>query len=189
MNNQLDLNKDNKTTIRAIKSGDIKAFEVLYRTYFKALCAFSAQYIPLSESEEVVQDTMIWVWEKRESLMDELNLKSLLFTIVKNKSLNRIAHTEVKRKVHDEIIGKYESEFSDPNFYLDNELFDIYEKALLKLPEEIRECYLLNRDQYMIHKDIAKKLNVSPQTVNYRISQALKILRIELKDYLTIIFL
>ena len=39
----------------------------------------------------------------------------------------------------------------------------------------------------MTHKEIAEKLNVSPQTINYRIGQALKILRSELKDYLPLI--
>ena len=37
--------------------------------------------------------------------------------------------------------------------------------------------------------EIAEKLKVSPQTINYRISQALKILRIELKDYLPLLLL
>ena len=39
------------------------------------------------------------------------------------------------------------------------------------------------------HKEIAEKLNVSPQTVNYRIGQALKLLRIALKDYLPLFIL
>lgn len=184
MNIALKSNTENKAFIEALRNGDMDAFENLYKLYFKALCAFSTQYVPLIESEEIVQDTMMWVWEKRSCLIDDLNLKSLLFTIVKNKSLNRIAHTEIKRKVHQEIIDKFDQEFSNPDFYLENELFEIYEKALSKLPPEFRECYELNRNHQMIHKEIAEKLNVSPQTVNYRISQALKILRKELKDYL-----
>ena len=39
------------------------------------------------------------------------------------------------------------------------------------------------------YKEIAEKLNVSPQTVNYRIGQALKLLRIALKDYLPLFIL
>ena len=53
--------------------------------------------------------------------MPELTLKTLLFTIVKNKALNRISHFEIKRKVHQEIVEKYEGEFSNPDFYLENE--------------------------------------------------------------------
>lgn len=110
--------------------------------------------------------------------------KNSAFYIVKNKALNRITHHEIKRKVHQEIADKYEKEFISPDFYLENELFRLYDKALAKLPVEFREAYELNRKYHLTHKEIALKLKVSPQTVNYRIGQALKILRVELKDYL-----
>lgn len=62
----------------------------------------------------------------------------LLFTIVKNKAINRISHLEIKRRVHQVIAEKYETEFASPDFYLNNELFQLYEKALNKLPPEFR---------------------------------------------------
>lgn len=179
----LDIN-DNSTVIAALKDSDVQAFEEVYRYYFRGLCAFCSQYVSQIESEEIVQDTMMWLWENRSSLIAELTLKTLLFTIVKNKALNRITHHEIKRKVHQEIADKYEKEFISPDFYLENELFRLYDKALAKLPVEFREAYELNRKHHLTHKEIALKLKVSPQTVNYRIGQALKILRVELKDYL-----
>lgn len=179
----LDIN-DNSTVIAALKDSDVQAFEEVYRYYFRGLCAFCSQYVSQIESEEIVQDTMMWLWENRSSLIAELTLKTLLFTIVKNKALNRITHHEIKRKVHQEIADKYEKEFISPDFYLENELFRLYDKALAKLPVEFREAYELNREYHLTHKEIALKLKVSPQTVNYRIGQALKILRVELKDYL-----
>ena len=45
------------------------------------------------------------------AVMEELTLKTLLFTIVKNKALNRISHFEIRRKVHQEITEKFEKEF------------------------------------------------------------------------------
>lgn len=182
----LDIN-DNKSVIAALKDGNEQAFEEVYRYYFKGLCAFCSQYVPLIESEEIVQDTMMWLWENRSGLIADLTLKTLLFTIVKNKALNRITHHEVRRKVHQEIAEKYEKEFTSPDFYLENELFRLYDKALKNLPDDFREAYELNRKHHLTHKEIAQKLNVSPQTVNYRIGQALKILRAELKDYLPLL--
>ena len=41
----------------------------------------------------------------------------------------------------------------------------------------------------MSYKEIASILDISPKTVDYRIQQALKILRVELKDYLPIVLL
>ena len=180
--------EDNDVIITALKTGDEAAFDEVYRYYFRALCGFCSQYVGAAEAEEIVQDTMMWLWENRTSLIPHLTLKTLLFTIVKNKALNKISHLETRRKVHEDIAQKYDEEFSSPDFYLHNELFQLYGTALEKLPQEFKQAYEMNRKKQMTHKEIAVSLNVSPQTVNYRISQALKILRIALKDYLPFIF-
>ena len=105
---------DNNAVISALREGDEEVFDHIYRYYFRGLCAFCSQYVTLSESEEIVQDTMMWLWENRKTLIPELTLKTLLFTIVKNKALNKISHFEIKRKAHQEIAEKYETEFSLP---------------------------------------------------------------------------
>ena len=179
----IDIN-DNKQIVSALNEGHESVFDAVYRHYFKKLCAFCSQYIPdLEETEEIVQETMVWLWENRLTLKAELTLKSLLFTIVKNKALNRISHYEIKQKVHEEIHQKYESTFENPDFYDQDERFRMYRQTLEKMPKDIRETFLMNRDRSLTHKEIAATLNVSPQTVNYRIGQALKMLRQALKDY------
>lgn len=85
---------DNNAVISALREGDEEVFDHIYRYYFRGLCAFCSQYVTLSESEEIVQDTMMWLWENRKTLIPELTLKTLLFTIVKNKALNKISHFE-----------------------------------------------------------------------------------------------
>ena len=125
-----------------MKAGEEYVFDAVYRYYFRRLCAFCSQYVSEQEEiEEIVQDTMMWLWENRCSLMEELTLKTLLFTIVKNKALNRISHFEIRRKVHQEITEKFEKEFDNPDFYLENELFRLYENALKQLPKDYREAY------------------------------------------------
>lgn len=148
---------DNNAVISALREGCEEVFDNVYRHYFRGLCVFCSQYVTLSESEEIVQDTMMWLWENRKTLIPELTLKTLLFTIVKNKALNKISHFEIKRKVHLEIAEKYESEFSSPDFYLENELFRLYEEALRKLPAEFRQAYEMNRNQQLTHKEIGRR--------------------------------
>lgn len=172
-----------------LRQGDSRAFEALYRHFYRGLCAFASQYVPLSEAEEVVQDTMMWLWEHRSELDEELSIKTLLFTIVKHKALNLVTHEEIRRRVHEDIVEKYRDRFDDPDLYLDHELFALYRKALGKLPADFRQAFELNRIHHMTHREIAERLNVSTQTVNYRICQALKLLRIELKDYLPLLLL
>ncbi|WP_373822510.1 sigma-70 family RNA polymerase sigma factor, partial [Bacteroides heparinolyticus] len=61
------------------------------------------------------------------------------------------------------------------------------EDALKKLPEKYREAFVLNRIEGKTYNEIAATLGVSSKTIDYRIRQALKCLRDELKDYLPLL--
>lgn len=174
----------NKDIITELKAGNIACFENIYREYFPALCSFASQYVSLEEAESIVQDTMLWLWENRPSLISDMSLKSLLFTIVKNKALNKVSQDNARSKIHEDIVNKFEKKFSDPDFYLENELFELIENAINDLPEEYRVTFNLSREEQKTHKEIANLLNVSSQTVNYRIGQVIKILKEKLKDYI-----
>ncbi|WP_287827446.1 RNA polymerase sigma-70 factor [Bacteroides sp.] len=179
----------NGNIVNALRSNSHKCFQEVFDYYYAPLCAFSCRYVRVDEAEEIVQDTMLWIWENRSSLVPELNIKSLLFTIVKNKSLDRTRHEKVKRKVLENISRKYDEEFSSPDFYIYNELLEKYHDTLNKIPQEYREAFLLNRNKGLTHRQIAEKLGISTQLVNYRICKALDILRVELKEYLPLFLL
>ena len=51
------------------------------------------------------------------------------------------------------------------------------------VPDTYREAFMLHRFGNKSYKEIAELLQVSPKTVDYRIQQALKQLRILLKAY------
>lgn len=182
--------EDNAAVIAALQRGDSAVFDRVYRHYFGRLCGFCSQYVHRQEeAEEVVQETMLWLWEYGATLLPELSLKTLLFTIVKNKALNRLSHAEVRRRVHQDIVERYASTFEDPDFYLADELLRLYREAVSNLPPEVRQAYEMNRNEQLTHKEIALRLGVSAQTVNYRIGQALRLLRTALKDYLPLFLL
>ena len=149
-------------------AGDEQAFDTVYKQYYRGLCAFASQYVTVPESEEIVQDVMMWLWENRKSLVADMSLKSLLFTIVRNKCLNTISHIQV------------------PDFYI-GELMALASKAIRELPDEYRKAFEMNRFEEMTYNEIAERTGVSPKTIAYRISQALKILRTKLKDYIPLL--
>ena len=184
------LNPDsNIEIIRLLKTDSVDCFEEVFKYYFKPLCAFASQYVSGEDAEEVVQETMLWLWENKHTIIAEMSLKSLLFTIVKNKSLNKIKALQIRTRIHNNIIEKHKEQFESPDFYLEKELYNIYTEALNKLPDSFREAFEMSRNQMLTHKEIAAILDVSLQTVNYRLCKALDILRVELKDYLPLLLL
>lgn len=156
------------------------------QTILPGIVAFASQYVTVPESEEIVQDVMMWLWENRKSLVADMSLKSLLFTIVRNKCLNTISHIQVKQQVHERLYAKFQEQFENPDFYI-GELMALASKAIRELPDEYRKAFEMNRFEEMTYNEIAERTGVSPKTIAYRISQALKILRTKLKDYIPLL--
>ena len=73
------------------------------------------------------------------------------------------------------------------DFYQLKELTKRIEEAVAALPESYRQAFVMHRFRDMSYKEIAETLGVSPKAVDYRIQQALKQLRIDLKDYLPLL--
>lgn len=173
--------------LEKLKAGNVQAFDIIYCQYYRGLFAFASQYVDESDCEEIIQDVMLWLWENHHILIPELSLKSLLFSAVKNKCLNRIAHLQMRQRVHERLYERYKEVFEDPDFYIEGEILSLISKAINELPEDYRKAFELNRFENLTYNEIAEMTGVSFKTVAYRISQSLRILRAKLKDYLPLI--
>lgn len=72
-------------------SKNLKAFELLFKDFFKPLCGFAVKYVvDLEEAKNLVHEVFISVWEKFDSLPADTNYRSYLFTAVRNRCLNHI---------------------------------------------------------------------------------------------------
>ena len=130
--------QDNRTVVGLLRAGDEKCFDALFRRYYKPLCTYATRFVTPARAEELVQDTLMWVWENRTSLLPEMPLKSLLFTIVKNKSINHMSRDTIKNRVIRQLAEDYAEEFDDPDFYLEGELVERLTAALRKMPPEFQ---------------------------------------------------
>lgn len=174
---------DNRLVIKTLKSGDQKAFSLVYASYYKPLCLFCSSYVSPEEAEEIVQDLMMYVWERRDLLVEDLSLRSFLFTSVKNRALNSVTRAHITRHVYKEYQNQQQKSLSSLDSCYSTELFNAYMEALHDLPKEQQEAYVMSRYKQLTHKEIADTLSVSVQTVNYRIGKALQFFRIKLKDF------
>lgn len=172
-----------------LKSGDISTFDLVFKQFYSPLYTFASRFVFEHECEDIVQETMVWLWENRDGIHPEKSLKSLLFTIVKNKCLNRVSHKQVRQEVHQKLYLKFSTQFEDPEFYMQEDLIQKLEAAIQALPKDYREAFEMSRYEDMTYQQIAEVVGMSYKTVAYRISQALRILRVELKDYLPLLLL
>lgn len=170
-----------------IQRNDEEAFEILFLRHYQALCAYARSFVEPADGQEIVSDIMIWLWENRKMHVFEISLKSYLFKAVKNRCLTLINRNEIKQRIEKSLFTDMQSQYDDPDYYIVEELTGKIEDALSRLPDTYRESFEMSRFHNLTYQEIADKLSVSYKTVDYRIQQALKQLRIELKEYLPLL--
>ena len=178
---------DNDFLLSAVQRGDQKAFDTLFRRYYPMLCAYGHRFVELEDAEEIVEDSLLWIWENRETLVIESSLNSYLFKIVYRRALNKLAHIDATQRADTRFYEEMQEMLQDTDYYQIEELAKRIEDAVAALPESYREAFVMHRFRDMSYKEIAETLGVSPKTIDYRIQQALKQLRVDLKDYLPLL--
>lgn len=178
---------DNDFLLSAVQRGDQKAFDTLFRRYYPMLCAYGHRFVELEDAEEIVEDSLLWIWENRETLVIESSLNSYLFKMVYRRALNKLAHIDATQRADTRFYEEMQEMLQDTDYYQVEELTRRIEEAVAALPESYREAFVMHRFRDMSYKEIAETLGVSPKTIDYRIQQALKQLRVDLKDYLPLL--
>lgn len=159
------------------------AFRELYRRNVRLLVHTAIRKTGLkSIAEDLVQETFVKFWLGRHKFDIQKNSQAYLNGMLKNNIINYF-HQEQKKKTtafHDdeEVLDNETSEYLEFN-----NLHEFYEQSLLKLPQKCREVFILSRKGYSL-KEISASMHISEKTVEAHISKALKILRVEMKDYI-----
>jgi len=174
-----------------LKEGDQTAFEMLFHFYYAGLVMYSTQFTSdRIEAEEVVQKLFVRLWQKRQQIIPSDSFKNYLFFSVKNGSLNFLKHKKIEEKYIRQLTGLSNSHLVyDPDLYIASELQEKIKKTIELLPEKCREIFILSRMRGKKNEEIAIELNISKRTVETQISKALKVLRVELRDYANLLIL
>jgi RNA polymerase sigma-70 factor (ECF subfamily) len=174
--------------LQALQHGDDKAMETLFRCYYKRLCTYANTLVNDSdESEEIVQQVFVQMWEKRETMEITTSVQSYLFRAVRNNSLNRIKHEKVRRIYADEVNALSGNSEPAATMTFQNELQMQIHSAIESLPEQCRLIFKLSRFEELKYAEIADQLGISVKTVENQMGKALRIMRDKLKDYLLVL--
>jgi RNA polymerase sigma-70 factor (ECF subfamily) len=164
---------------------DRQNFETIFKAYFPALMAFSRKILGNEDdAREVVHQVFIKLWERRNEIDLSTPLKSYLFTAVNNRSLNMIRD---RKKFVDAEVPEANSEWDVSAQIEGMELEERIRGAIARLPERCRVIFELSRFEGLSYGDIAKQLDISIKTVENQMTKALKILREQLANYLSLL--
>lgn len=164
------------------KSEDILKLENLFDQLHQGLIYFATQYLKNEdEAIEVVNDSFMAIWERRETLPLDDSVKGYLYTTVRNKCLNKIKKSNPEKYSEDvQEINKGE-EYTIQHSLEAVETEIQINAAIDSLPKRCKEIFLLSRKEGMSYKQIAETLGLTPKTIENQIGIALKHLKEALK--------
>ena len=174
----LNTNTSDTVLVEKLRKGDIEAFDVVFEKYGNRLFGFVLKYLKSKEeSEELVQDVFLKIWENRKTLKNDSSLKSYLFTITYHDICKSFRKKQLQKKLKEDIgLSTYITRDTEEQIEYHSILEQI-EKLIEKLPPKQKEIFKIRWSKGKSSQEIAKEMSISPGTVDNHISASLKYLR------------
>lgn len=153
-----------------------KQFSEYYHTHYRALCLHALHFMgDTNDAEDVVQETFMNLWNKREQMSEVASIKSYLYAAVRNNCLTRIRDAKPTTPLDAAHID--ENSLSEEEQMERAEMEARIWKMIDELPERRREIFLLAKRDGMRYKDIAQQTGLTVKTIENHVLRAMQSLR------------
>jgi RNA polymerase sigma-70 factor (ECF subfamily) len=141
-----------------------------------------------ADAEDIVQEVFIKLWESRNKLDAYTSFESFLFTITYNTTISLLRKRANEQKYLDHLKSIQQVQKA-PDLIDEiqlNELNEQIQSLLEELTPRQKEIFRLSREEGFSHDEIAKKLDISLNTVKKHMSNSLCFLKSRIDNSLAI---
>ncbi|WP_236958062.1 RNA polymerase sigma-70 factor [Joostella atrarenae] len=165
-----------------------EAFESLFNELYTRLFAYCFDYVKDQYvAEEIVEEAMLFLWERREDLDHIKNIKAYMYSVVRNKSYTFLNKKQQTVHLEDEM---YDAPVEIDSEIIEEEVYAVLIEALEILPEKCRKVFELSCIEGLKYKDIAEDMGISVNTVKSQRARAIELLKKNLDNHpLLLLFL
>jgi len=173
----------NSSVLIALSQGDDKAFELVFNTYASSIFKYLVYVLKnVEESEEILQNVFFTLWNKRENLLVDKDVRAYLFKIANSLAIDALRRSIRSQHLINEILlNPIQLELSAEEIYLSKEKFEILDEAISHLPPKRKEIFILCKIEGRSYTEVGKILNISPSTISNQLVSAMRFL----KSYIT----
>jgi RNA polymerase sigma-70 factor (ECF subfamily) len=184
----MSLERTDEELIAAYRHGDAGAFELLLRRHRAPLFTFLVRMLGDKErAEDLAQETFLRIVKGAQAWEQRARFQTWLFTIARNLCVDASRRDRFRRTESLDAQGPDDEPAmvdSVPGHEIDPargaqsaQLRPLLQKALLGLPSEQREVFILREQTGVAFKEIAEILSVNENTVKSRMRYAIEGLR------------
>ena len=166
----------------SVSENDDYAFRVFYDLYYRSVFRFTYYFLRNKEAcGEVVSNVFVAVWKSRVSLRRISNIDAYLYVVARNESNRYLRECQAQRRclsledipisVLDLNSPPHDGEAPDSRL-LESEVEELVRRLINDLPEHCRTVFLLNRQEGLSSREIARALSLSESTVRVQLKIA-----------------
>ncbi len=174
-----------ESLVSLFSDGNEAAFAVLYDRFYKRVLLFARRYVSEPDAQDITAESFVQLWRKKNQFSHLKSISSFLFVTARNRCFDIIRHQQVKNKHEAELI-ELMSDNRHTDFFVEQvrlELVKLVNQAIGKLPERMREVFVLSYNEGLKPAEIAEKLNISVKTVSNQKLSAVKLLKAALEQH------
>lgn len=170
--------------VAQLRNGNRDAFKMLFDKYGTRLYQFSLKYLRDKEdSEDLLNEVFMKIWENRRSLKTDTSFQSYLFTIAYNNIRQRFLKKSREEKYIQIFVGENLVDSSLGEDHVDYiQIVQKINKVIDLLPARRKEIFNLNYKEELKNHEIADKLGLSEQFVKNQLSVARKYIISKIKE-------
>ncbi|MBW8685278.1 RNA polymerase sigma-70 factor [Chitinophaga rhizophila] len=167
-------------------SGEKDVYKQCFQDNFERLHRYAFTLLQDNEeARDVVQQAFVKLWQKREEVSLEVAGRAYLYTTVQRDCLNIFRNKKVKRSYANAVLATHKEDYVEERAE-NREINNRIHAAIDALPPRCREVFCKSRFEEKKYAEIAEELNISVKTVEVQMGKALKIMREQLADLITI---
>jgi RNA polymerase sigma-70 factor, ECF subfamily len=172
---------------QSMKRGNRLALTSLFSHHYERLCTFAFQYVRnKEEAEEIVSTVFFSLWQNRERLIIDKNVKAYLYTCVKNESLSILKKRQPFFTDLDDVLMIHADNHDRPDYSYEYSEADAYFQHIVNgLPLRCKQIFVLNRYENLKYKEISDLLEITEKTVENQVCKALVIVREKMRQFYT----
>lgn len=172
---------DENILLEKLRAGSQLSFEKIYNLYKNELFLFTYKRIgDYQEAQDIIHDLFLNLWKNKESLFITSNLRAYLYQAARNGLVNRYLKSEKVDAFVKDFTTYLENQEEGADYLVrHNMLQKEIDVEVTHLPKRMQQVFIMSRSDGLSHKEIAKKLNISEQSVRSHIKNALRRLRLK----------
>lgn len=171
--------RTDKELAKLLASNSEEAFCELYIRYKDKLWQYAYHLLKSAEeTDDIIQEVFIRLWEVRNFINPELSFSSFIYTMTRNRIMNYFRDVDIKQQVEKALLlkRKVKEESIEANL-ITAEYQKILLDAISQLPPQRKRIFNMSRMDNLSYKEIALQLGISVNTVQEHISEALRFIK------------